>query len=404
MLENDDKKEQKHYLTYTVTEEEEGETVRALLYEKLELSTRKIRALKRISGGILLDGHLVTVRETVKGGQSLQILLDDHCPSASGTDFRTASDMFSVPGSEKSSRILPAEMSLSILYEDADLLFMNKPPGIACHPSRGHLTDTLCNGVSGYFMKSGQNASIHLFGRLDKDTSGVIGISKNKVMAERMHTKRQTGGLQKEYLALVHGCPPASAGTITIPMAEDRSGGYLRMRAGTEAEAKRAITHYEVLRVLSENRALSDRFRHESGQDLCRKAGLAAKTGAVARTEGSAVVSLCRITIETGRTHQIRFHMAAIGCPLVGDSLYGVPLENEGTGTGKFYEKGSRKKEEGLWPETCCHRAALHAWRVRFCHPFTGQEIVLTAGLPEDMRKILVTAREEEKKDASTGN
>ena len=81
MLENDDKKEQKHYLTYTVTEEEEGETVRALLYEKLELSTRKIRALKRISGGILLDGHLVTVRETVKGGQSLQILLDDHCPS-----------------------------------------------------------------------------------------------------------------------------------------------------------------------------------------------------------------------------------------------------------------------------------------------------------------------------------
>lgn len=96
--------------------------------------------------------------------------------------------------------------------------------------------------------------------------------------------------------------------------------------------------------------------------------------------------------------------MAAIGCPLVGDSLYGVPLENEGTGTGKFYEKGSRKKEEGLWPETCCHRAALHAWRVRFCHPFTGQEIVLTAGLPEDMRKILVTAREEEKKDASTGN
>lgn len=318
-----------HYLKYTIKKEDSGQEVRSILYEKMKLTTRKIRDLKRNTQGILLNGEPVTVRKTVREGSILQVILNDS------------------QGGCGQNHILPVSMHLCILYEDEDLLFVNKPAGMVCHPSKGHLTDTLCNGVRGYYDKTEQNAGIHLFGRLDKETSGIVGIAKNKVTSERMQTLRKQGLFQKEYLALVCGCPKELSGTIVLPMEEDRSEGILKMRKGSALSAKEAVTHYQTLRW----------------------------------GPGWGGIALCQVTIETGRTHQIRFHMASIGCPLLGDILYGDEFQNE----------------------TKMKRTALHARKVTFPHPFTGEEISITAALPDDMKNAINVMKKGEK-NASTRN
>lgn len=344
-----------HYLDYRIKKEESGQKIRSLLYERMKLSTRKIRALKKNSRGLLLNGEPVTVRRTVREGDLLQAMLDD---SQEGFGQK---------------HILPIPMKFPILYEDEDLLFINKPSGMVCHPSKGHLTDTLCNGVSGYFQRTGQNAGIHLFGRLDKDTSGIVGIAKNKVAAERMQLLREQGLFRKEYLALISGRPPCFSGTITMPMEEDRSEGVLKMHVGTGPSAKKAVTRYQTLRCFSgsvqENftgsRSKTGGVR-ENADDGCLHAG----------NDGGA--SLCRVIIETGRTHQIRFHMASLGCPLLGDLLYGGEIRNK---------KGMK-------------RTALHAWKVRFPHPFTEKEVIITARLPEDMTGAINGMKRAEEQEA----
>ena len=155
-----------HYFTYTITKEEEGQPVRAVLYGGMELSTRKIRSLKKMPDGILLDGRPVTVREIVAAGQRLQIRMEDDAVSVllrgqggAAEDMRTVA----THGEKERCR----DGYLRILYEDADLLFVNKPSGMVCHPSKGHRGDSLYDQIRAYYGRTGQNAGVHLFGRLD---------------------------------------------------------------------------------------------------------------------------------------------------------------------------------------------------------------------------------------------
>lgn len=316
-----------HYLEYIIPENQNNKEILPILQQNMGLSTRKIRALKKHPEGILLDEKPVTVRERGRSGQILKVMLND-----------TEQDH---------EKILPTPMDLTILYEDEDLIFINKPPEVVCHPSKGHLTDSIANGVAAYFKEKEELAHIHLIGRLDKDTSGILGIAKNKVTAERMIRMRKEGKVQKEYLALVHGCPENEEGIIEISMQEHRNkesgDGRLKMRkAELETEkaenGKSARSHYRILKKFPK-------------------------------------YTLCQLIIETGRTHQIRFHMAEIGCPLVGDALYGNDKE--------------KKSDESVFAcdKAEGERAALHAYKLRFCHPFTEKEIVLTAPIPEDMKK-----------------
>lgn len=304
-----------HYLEFNITEKQENTEILSILRQEMRLSTRKIRALKRHPEGILLDEVPVTVRETVRSGQKVKVILNDT--------------------EEGNERVLPAPMALSILYEDENLLFVNKPAGIVCHPSQGHLTDSLASGVAAYFLEQEELSQVHLIGRLDKDTSGILGIAKNKVTAERMIALREQGKVQKEYLALVNGCPPKEEGAIEIGMKEYRNresgDGRLRMCRDISSSGKHAMTHYQVIQRLSG-------------------------------------YTLCHVHIETGRTHQIRFHMAQIGCPLMGDDLYGSSMKQS---------------------EKAIDRTALHAYRSCFSHPFTGEKVELTAPLPDDMKKML---------------
>ena len=255
------------YLEYHIKKEDHEREVLSILRSDLGLSTTKIRSVKWDPAGILLDGERVTVRHKVSEGQTLRVLKND--------------------SENRKKRILPCPMELDILYEDEDLIFINKPAGLVCHPSAGHRLDSLANGIQAYFDEKAKRRSIHLLGRLDKDTSGVVGIAKNGVIARRMILDQK---IRKEYIAIAEGYLPAEKGTIELPMEEyrDPEDHLLKMRPGD----KMAITSYEVIH---------------------RKDDL----------------SICRVWIATGRMHQIRSHMALIGHPLLGDRIYGHgPAEN----------------------------------------------------------------------------
>ena len=287
-----------HYLEYRLGPTDDGKEVLFLMQKVLGFTTKKVRSVKHEEWGILLNGKRVTVRARGKEGQLLKVMLED--------------------SQEKQNKIASTKMNLHILYEDEDLIFVDKPAGIVSHPSKGHLSDSMINGVQAYFENEGreknERSNIHLIGRLDKETSGILGIAKNSVTAERMIKQRQRGILIKE-----------------IPMEEmrdARDGDKLKMKVGKSENAKTAKTFFQVVK----------------------------------RFEKFSLVSL---VIETGRTHQIRFHMASIGCPLLGDSFYG----------------------DG--PELGISRTALHAQQLTFTHPFCEKVMRIESEMPKDLSFLL---------------
>lgn len=368
-----------HYLKLVITKEQENREVLSLLIHELGLSTRKIRSVKWDSRGILLDGSRAGVREKVRAGQRLSVLLNDT--------------------EQRKEKLAAISMELNILYEDENLLFVNKPAGVVCHPSKGHYADSLANGVQGYFKEKNERSGIHLVGRLDKDTSGIVSIAKNGVTAERMTALKKEGKLLKEYLAVISGCPHEKEGHIFIPMEEYRDkkdGEKLKMRTGKKERGKQAGTHYQVLETWSGNFS-ADRQNlavvwadNESADKGREGTAFCGETGFPER-------SLCRVTLDTGRMHQIRFHMSAIGHPLLGDSLYGhltkedwnIPEKSQSTGQENENEQKPYTDELELWQRDGIYRAALHAHRLFFVHPFTGKEMILEAELPKDMKRLL---------------
>lgn len=208
--------------------------------------------------------------------------------------------------------------SVPLLYEDDDIAVYAKPAGMACHPVRGMQSGTLANVFARDCRERGQEAVCRLMGRLDRDTSGAVVIAKNAFAAAAL-----TGHVEKTYLALVTGAPEPRAGTVDAPVGQpDRADPRRRVIP----DGKPAVTCYETL----------------------------------AEFPG---YSLVRCTLGTGRTHQIRVHMAHIGCPLLGDALYG----------------GDR---------TLIGRHALHCADVSFTHPVSGDLLTVRAPVPKDMQKL----------------
>lgn len=299
------------YFSHTVSEFDEGREVLSYLKNELALSTRKIKSVKYAEKGILLDGVRVNVREKLHKGQNLLVMLDDVTPSCEC--------------------LIEYDYPFNILYEDDDLIFIEKPSGLVCHPSQGHYADSLANAVCTHLRKRGDKASLHLIGRLDKDTSGIVGFAKNSVVHERMERLREEGSFFKEYLALVWGKPEEDEADLDFPMKEipTPEGNHTFMVLAEPGEGKHASTHYKLV-----------------------------------KSDG--IVSLVRVTIRTGRTHQIRFHMSHLGHPLVGDATYG----------GESYLE--------------INRAALHAETVSFKHPITGEELSFSATIPDDMKNAII--------------
>ena len=324
----------KQYLTLSVSTE--TGSVEHFLRAKAGLTRRQISRAKFSENGILKNGIRCRSTEEISPGDIITVCLEEE---------NTGSPHLIPPPSDM---IMPA-----VLYEDSDLIAVNKPAGIPVHPSGKHYNDTLSNQLFSYFSQNGQQFCCRSIGRLDKETSGIVLFAKNRPAASLLQKQRNEGRLLKQYLAAVSGYLPAdkekSWHTISFPMIQDPCNP-LKMQA-----VKTAASDF-----------------HAAGTD---GAGTKAELSDLKAFPKPAVThyhtfcstpewSLITLRLETGRTHQIRVHMAAFGHPLLGDSLYGGG--------------------EDINACPLFHRAALHAWKLEFFHPFTHKKISLSADLPDD--------------------
>ena len=291
------------YLQLNITEELSGRTVDSLLRRHLELSGTVIRRIKWLEDGIMVDGTRVTVRYQVDEGQVLSVRLTD--PTSANQP-------------------VPTEGPLDILYEDEDMVVVNKQPGILIHPSHGHFSDTIGNYLMWHWGQRGEGAGFHPVHRLDKGTSGLLIVAKHPHGQEKLKNQLHTGSFRRRYLAVCEGCPQSMEGTIDAPIRPVPDSLIARE---IHPDGQRAVTHYKV-------------------QSTCGPR------------------SLVELELETGRTHQIRVHMACIGHPLAGDFLYGTE------------------------DKILIGRPALHSWQVDIAHPITGRALHFTAPLPEDIAQL----------------
>lgn len=293
----------KRKISLRVPPAKEGQVLEKVLREELGFTRKQISRMKFKEDGILVNGHRERVTYRVKSQDLVQVLLED--------------------GWGGSHHLIPSEGEPDIVYEDEDMVIVNKPSGMVLHPAGRHYQDSMANLLAGYYRQKGQPMTIRFIGRLDKDTSGLMVCAKNQIAASRLWKQKANGEFQKEYISLVEGEIKEPWGTITKPIGEDLTR---HAKMCIREDGKPAVTHYKV-------------------KQYCQG------------------VSLVKVRIETGRTHQIRVHMAAMGHPLLGDSLYG--------GNTQFIE-----------------RAALHAGKIRLCQPITGEELEVRTALPEDMEAI----------------
>ena len=291
------------YLTLTVPPELAGLEVNTLLRRTLGLSGTVLRRVKWLEDGITLDGARVNVRVRVKEGQTLAVRLTDPAPP---------------------SEPVPIEGPLDIVYEDADLVVLNKAPSVLVHPSHGHFYDTLGNFLMYHYKQLNDGSGFHPVHRLDKGTSGLLVVAKHAHGQEKLKNQLHTGDFRRVYLAVCDGRPPALTGVIAAPIGPVDSSPVAR---AVRPDGKPARTCYQLLRRWGPR-------------------------------------SLVCLELKTGRTHQIRVHMAHIGCPLTGDFLYGT-------------------ENQELIP-----RPALHSAYLELRHPITGERLVFAAPLPDDIQDL----------------
>lgn len=289
-------------LELVVTEEQAGRTVKSLLRGELGLSAARAGRLKRTETGLTVNGRRVFTTALLQAGDRLRVELD---------------------AAERPSPLVPVPMALDVLYEDEHLLVVNKPALLASIPSSLSPEEpSLAQGLVHYL---GPGACVHLVNRLDRGTSGVLAAAKNgwahDVLRRQLHSER----FRRTYLALCLGAPCPPEGSVDRPIGRDPASAVKRR---IDPQGQQAVTGYRVL----------------------------AQAGPFTLVEARP---------RTGRTHQIRVHLAHLGCPLAGDWLYG-------------------REDRAL-----IGRPALHAHTLVFTHPAAGRELALTAPLPEDMKTLL---------------
>ncbi len=290
----------KRILTYEIPAEFAGRRVKDYLFRELKMSTALVVSLKKSDDAITVNGEPVRVSRILSAGDVLTLTMHDGV----------------------SENIEPEDIPIDVLYEDEDILAVNKPSGMPVHISPGHYGGTLSNAVMYYY---GGDFTFRAVNRLDAVTSGVMLIAKNAYAHARLSDDIHRGLYHRRYIALVHG--DVTVGTIDAPIARKAASVIERT---VSPDGKHAVTHYRAL----------DRFGR---------------------------YSLCEVMPVTGRTHQIRVHMAYIGHPLAGDTLYGVPDDMP--------------------------RCALHSHIAEFRHPVTGERMSICAPMAADIAAFAKTVK-----------
>ena len=311
-------------LYYTAAESDAGRTVKDILRQEFVLSARQISRAKFMENGITANGDEVTVRKILSVGDQLIVRLEDN--------------------EAGSHQLIPQPGELDIRYEDEDLVLINKPAGLVVHPSPGHYADSLANILVWHYGQQAENLVVRPVGRLDKETSGLIYIAKNKAAVRKMELQRISGEMERHYLALVHGNPEDDEGIIEAPIGPDPD---VWMKQRVCEEGATAKTAYWV----------RERF------------------------DG---YSLVELRLYTGRTHQIRVHMAWLGHPLLGDRMYRECQDIDCT---EPIAELTEQNDKSVAAEFDMTRTALHSWKILCTQPFTGERLEFACELPEDMRR-----------------
>ncbi|MDR2162642.1 MAG: RluA family pseudouridine synthase [Clostridiales Family XIII bacterium] len=330
----------KYDLEYTVKDSDAGMTARGVASRRLGVSRRLIRRIANAAvdyggeasfGGVFIGGRPARFTDRVKPGDVVGLAFPDE---ASG--------------------FVPQDIPIDVIREDDDILALNKQPGLVVHPTKGHVDGTIANGLMRRMEGRGERYKIRFANRLDMGTSGVLLIGKNSHAQSEFARQSGAGRIRKLYLAVLCGVPPESAGVVDAPIALEEEGAPRRTVREGGAPSR---TFYRIL----------ESYEYSLARPSDGIGGAERHTG-----DGVRRASLALISITTGRTHQIRVHMSHIGCPVMGDTLYGggAPMAlPDGVGE----------------PVPIIGRQALHAAILRFAHPRTREEITLAAPLPADM-------------------
>ena len=290
-------------IDYIIDEDSAGLRVEQFLRLK-RYSGQNLSEIKRMPKSILVNGVHYYMRQELSKGDHLQVRICE---------------------TQNSEKIPPTKLPLDIIYEDEDLLVLNKPAGMPIHPSLNNYTNSIANALAYYFQSQGKPFIFRCCNRLDRDTSGLTIVSKHLVSGSILSDMTKYREVHREYLAIARGYVTPSEGTIQAPLG--RKEGTIIERTVDWEHGEDAVTHYKVVK----------------------------------EANGHSLVSL---RLETGRTHQIRIHMKYLGYPLIGDYLYNPDMEY-------------------------MTRQALHSHHMEFTHPITGEHMSFTAPLPEDMARVM---------------
>ena len=290
-------------IDYIIDEDSSGLRVEQFLRRK-RYSGQNLSEIKRMPKSILVNGVHYYMRQELSTGDYLQVRICE---------------------TQNSEKIPPTKLPLDIVYEDEDLLVLNKPAGMPIHPSLNNYTNSMANALAYYFQSQGKPFIFRCCNRLDRDTSGLTIVSKHLVSGSILSDMTKYREVHREYLAIARGSVTPSEGTIQAPLV--RKDGTIIERTVDWEHGEDAVTHYKVVK----------------------------------EANGHSLVSL---RLETGRTHQIRIHMKYLGYPLIGDYLYNPDMEY-------------------------MTRQALHSHHMEFTHPITGEHMSFTAPLPEDMARVM---------------
>ena len=305
MGENLFKKDDQTYNLISYINEDDNLTLREVLLDKLNFSVRYVSKLKRFKT-VNVNKNFKKLDKKVKKGDLIEVSIQE--------------DM---------ANFKPQDLNLDIVYDDFDLIVVNKPPFMVVHPTKSHFENTMANGVTDYIVKKGEAVKIRFVNRLDMNTSGLVIVAKNPFAQHVLSSEMKEEGFDKKYITVVKGVVEKDQDTVEEPIYRPTDDSVKRV---VDPRGQESITHYKVIE----------------------------------RLKGATVLE---VKLETGRTHQIRVHMSHIGHPIIGDELY------------------------GSLDEDLINRQALHAYSLKFKQPRTKEILEFKTDIPRDMKELIEKLR-----------
>ncbi|MGM9536479.1 MAG: RluA family pseudouridine synthase [Intestinibacter sp.] len=299
------KKEDQTYNLISYINEDDDLTLREVLLDKLNFSVRYVSKLKRFKT-VNVNKNFKKLDKKVKKGDLIEVSIEE--------------DM---------ANFKPQDLNLDIVYDDFDLIMVNKPPFMVVHPTKSHFENTMANGVTDYIVKKGEDVKIRFVNRLDMNTSGLVIVAKNPFAQHVLSSEMKDEGFDKKYITVVKGIVEKDQGTIDEPIYRPTDDSVKRI---VDPRGQESITHYKVIERLKD-------------------------------------ATVLEVKLETGRTHQIRVHMSHIGHPIIGDELYGS-LDDD-----------------------LINRQALHAYSLKFKQPRTKEILEFKTDIPKDMKELIEKLR-----------